>query len=126
MEKLDENVQKQLNELLDLLKKDPVIVEYQRLENKVNHHEGLKKLQEDLEKAQKDAVNFTHYEKFTAAKLANEKADSLKEQLDTHPLVVAYRQALYDANELLQYVTELIETKVNIFLKGSDKDATKD
>lgn len=126
MEKLDENVQKQLNELLDLLKKDPVIVEYQRLENKVNHHEGLKKLQEDLEKAQKDAVNFTHYEKFTAAKLVNEKADSLKEQLDTHPLVVAYRQALYDANELLQYVTELIETKVNIFLKGSDKDATKD
>lgn len=121
-EKMDPQVELALEKLLELLAENEVVQTYQKIAQQVEHHLELKKLEEDIKIAQKEAVNFAHYGKLEAAKQAKQKADALTEKLNQHPLVKEYRQALYEANDLLQYMTCLIEEKVNDALqsKGSD------
>lgn len=121
-EKMDPKVQLALEKLLGLLEENEVVRAYQAVANQVDHHPELKELEEKIKIAQKEAVNFAHYGKLEAAKQAKLEADRLTEALNQHPLVKEYRRTLYEANDLLQYMTLMIEEKVNAALqnKGSD------
>ncbi len=112
-EKLPAEVEEKLQELLALLGENEVIVHYQQLAEKVKNNQELKDLEEAIKVAQKETVNFGHYGQINAAKHAKEKADELTEKFNHHPQVVAYREALYEANDLLQYLTSLIQERVN-------------
>ena len=48
-----------------------------------------------------------------------------KQKFDEHPLVVAYREQLIEANDLVQHVTALIQYRVNEELEGRELNATK-
>ncbi|OJG78339.1 hypothetical protein RV10_GL001573 [Enterococcus pallens] len=90
-----------------------VIRRYQTLKARVDENTSLHTLQEEIQQAQKDAVQFAHYGKPAAEKEALKQADSLTDQLNQHPLVTAYREQLGEANDLLHHLTSMIQTEIN-------------
>lgn len=102
-----------LAELTEMLQKNEVIQRYQVLKQRVDQNQHLQELQEKIKQAQQDAVQFEHYGKPEAQKAALKEADELTQAFDEHPLVVAYREQLIEANDLLQHLTNLIQTSVN-------------
>lgn len=110
---LDKSIQKALDMLGKSLLENEIIQNYRQAEKRVNNHAGLAKLIDQIKVEQKNAVNFAHYGKPEAEKIAIKKADSLTTEFNEHPLVIHYRECLFEANELVQYITNSIETKVN-------------
>lgn len=113
-----------VDRLLELLADHPVIKAYKEIEARVAENERLTAIEEQIKAAQKDAVNFAHYGKPEAEKAAIAQADELKRSYDQQPLVIAYRERLYEANDLVQYVTEAIQRQVNEELE-EDLNASK-
>ncbi|MGX7202796.1 hypothetical protein BCR22_09880 [Enterococcus plantarum] len=109
----DKEINEELTKLLDLLGEDELIQRYKELEEKVQNNEKLTGLVEQIKAAQKDAVQFAHYDKPEAEKDAIKRADELTKEFDEHPLVVAYREQLMEANDLLQHVTDMIQYRIN-------------
>lgn len=123
---LDPQVGAALNTLLQLLGDNDTIKSYQLLAKRIKNNARLAELEEQIKIAQKEAVNFDHYGKVEAARAARTKADELTAEFNTNPLVLAFRESLYEANDLLQYLTGLIEARVNEELTGGIRDdATK-
>lgn len=79
---------------------------------------------EGIKQAQKDAVLFAHYGKPIAEKAAIANAEQLQAEFDAHPLVIHYREVLLEANELLYYVTNFIQSELNDYLE-EEKNASK-
>ncbi|MGY3704659.1 hypothetical protein BW731_07915 [Vagococcus martis] len=109
----DDNIQASMAELLDGLKNHDTIKAYKKIEQRIDEHEGLKQLVEDIKVLQKEAVKFAHYDKPNAEKEAIRQADELQEAFDTHPLVVEYRECLVEANDLLHHLALILQTQVN-------------
>lgn len=110
---IDESIQIELNQLLSLIEENDIIQRYKRLEKKVQANKKLAELTEKIKTAQKEAVQFAHYDKPNAEQEAICQADRLTKEFNEQPLVIAYRQALSEANELLQYITEMIQSQIN-------------
>ncbi|MGX4686843.1 RicAFT regulatory complex protein RicA family protein [Vagococcus sp. JNUCC 83] len=109
----DDNINHSLSELLDSLEKHDTIKAYKKIEKKIDEHDGLKEMVEDIKKLQKDAVKYAHYDKPNAEKEALRQADELQEAFDNHPLVLEYRECLVEANDLLHHLTSLLQNRVN-------------
>lgn len=109
----DKDIDVELNKLIELLEQNEVIQQYKKIDQRVKNNEKLTQLIEEIKKAQKDAVQFAHYEKPLAEQEALKRADELTAQFDEHPLVIAYREQLKEANDLLQHITSMIQREVN-------------
>ncbi|MTD41900.1 hypothetical protein GIX45_25425 [Erwinia sp. CPCC 100877] len=109
----DKRINEELDKLLALIGEDQRIKRYQELESRVQKHVKLNELVEQIKAAQKDAVQFAHYDKPEAERAAIARADALTREFDEHPLVVAYRAQLVEANDLLQHITEMIQYRMN-------------
>ena len=109
----DKKISEELMKLLALIGEDERIERYKKIEEKVQKNEKLTELVEQIKAAQKDAVQFAHYDKPEAEKEAIQRADELTKEFDEHALVVAYREQLIEANDLLQHVTDLIQYRIN-------------
>lgn len=109
----EEKIAKSLDMLLAQLGENEVITSYKEIAQKVDQHEGLKELVESIKAHQKDAVQYAHYDKPEAEKEAIRLANTKQKEFDEHPLVIVYREKLVEANDLLQYVTHLLEKNVN-------------
>ena len=109
----DKKTNEELTKLLALIGEDELIQRYKELEAKVQKNQKLTDLVEQIKAAQKDAVQFAHYDKPEAEKAAIKRADELTKEFDEHPLVVAYREQLMEANDLLQHVTDMIQYRIN-------------
>lgn len=114
----ERQVEKELQALLHQLENHDSIIAYQKIAKKIEAHEGLQELVEEIKQHQKEAVSFAHYDKPEAEKVALRLADEKQQAFDEHPLVIAYRERLVAANELLQYVTQLLERQVNLGLEA--------
>jgi cell fate (sporulation/competence/biofilm development) regulator YmcA (YheA/YmcA/DUF963 family) len=119
----DAAVEAALSHLTALLGENEVIVHYQELQKRVAENDTLQELEEGIKAAQKDAVQFAHYGKPEAEREALKEADRLTKAFDEHPLVVAYREQLYEANDLLQHLTTMIQKEVNAALE--EEESTK-
>lgn len=109
----EETIQSALDNLLEKISDNEIIVSYKQIAEKVDQHEGLKQMVEEIKALQKDAVQFAHYDKPEAEREAIRLADAKQKEFDEHPLVIAYREKLVEANDLLQHVTHSLEKKVN-------------
>lgn len=109
----DDDIQGALTTLLHQLQAYDVIQNYQLIEAQAKDHPALQELIERIKAEQKNVVQFEHYDKPVAAQKALKEADRLQAELENHPLVVSYRHRLIEANELVQYITQRIETTVN-------------
>lgn len=113
-------VEAALSHLTALLGKNEVITRFQQLQKRVEENDTLQQLEEDIKTAQKDAVQYAHYGKPEAEREALKKADRLTQEFDQHPLVVAYREQLYEANDLLQHLTNMIQKEVNAAIEANE------
>ncbi|QCI87315.1 hypothetical protein FE258_00065 [Vagococcus zengguangii] len=120
---MEQTVEAALQDLLAELAENPVIIDYKTIEEQAKNHPKLSELAEAIKFQQKQAVKFAHYGKPVAEQEAIKQADELMREFEDHPLVVTYRQRLIEANDLLQYVTNLIEKEVNIALTLKFEDA---
>lgn len=109
----DKNIEAELDKLLEMLDQNETIQRYKQIEQRVKNNKKLTQLVEEIKQAQKDAVQFAHYGKPTAEQEAIKRADELTAQFDEHPLVVAYREQLSEANDLLQHITAMIQRGIN-------------
>ena len=109
----------ELNRLIEMLGKNEVIVRYQEAEENTKDNRALEQLVETIKSKQKEAAAFEHYAKpAAAAKTAAELAE-LNKQLKDSIAVQQYREALWDANELLENVIGIIQ-------RGIDNAVEKD
>ena len=103
----------ELNRLIEMLGKNEVIVRYQEAEENTKDNRALEQLVETIKSKQKEAAAFEHYAKpAAAAKTAAELAE-LNKQLKDSIAVQQYREALWDANELLENVISIIQRGVD-------------
>ena len=103
----------ELNRLIEMLGKNEVIVRYQEAEENTKDNRALEQLVETINSKQKEAAAFEHYAKpAAAAKTAAELAE-LNKQLKDSIAVQQYREALWDANELLENVISIIQRGVD-------------
>ena len=120
---MEQTVEAALQDLLAELAENSVIISYKKIEEQAKNHPKLLELAEAIKYQQKQAVKFAHYDKPVAEQAAIKQADELMEEFEAHPLVVTYRQQLIEANDLLQYVTNLVEKEVNTALMLKFEDA---
>lgn len=109
----EQAVQEALQRLDQLLEENEIILRYRAIEQRVKENQQIQKLTEDIRQAQKDAVNFAHYGKPEAEKQALAEADRLTKAFNEHPLVIAYRDSLAEADDLIQHITKRIQREFN-------------
>lgn len=119
----DQKIQLSLEQLNQLLADYPAIKEFQEIQKQAKQNPRLLALEEEIKQAQKEAVQFAHYGKPEAEKEAIRKIDALTQEYNQHPVVQLYRESLAQANELLQYVTQTIQKKVNQAIEEGTKHA---
>lgn len=113
-------VEAALSHLTALLGENEIIIRFQQLKKRVEENDTLQELEEGIKAAQKDAVQFTHYGKPEAEREALKEADRLTKEFDQHPLVIAYREQLFEANDLLQHLTNMIQKEVNAAIEADE------
>lgn len=103
----------ELNRLIEILKKNEVIVRYQEAEENTKDNRALEQLVETIKSKQKEAAAFEHYAKPAAAERTAAELAELNKQLKDSIAVQQYREALWDANELLENVISIIQRGVD-------------
>lgn len=99
--------------LIETLKKNEVIVRYQEAEKNIQANRALERLVETIKSKQKEAAAFEHYAKPAAAAKTAAELAQLNKQLEESIAVQQYREALWDANELLENVIGIIQRGVD-------------
>ena len=103
----------ELNGLIEILKKNEVIIRYQEAEENIQGNRALEQLVETIKSKQKEAAAFEHYAKPAAAAKTAAELAQLNKQLEESIAVQQYREALWDANELLENVIGIIQRGVD-------------
>ena len=106
-------IQKEVRKLTKLLRENETIIRYKELEEKIQQNQYLAELREKIKQAQKEAVHFAHYDKPAAEQEAIKRADQFMKEFDQHPLVIAYRKQLLEADDLLHHLTTMIQEEIN-------------
>ncbi|WP_207942147.1 hypothetical protein DOK78_000792 [Enterococcus sp. DIV2402] len=118
-------IQQELTVLLDLLAEHEIIKEFKKVQKKARQNAHLKEIEEAIKRAQKDAVQYAHYGKPEAERQAIARINELNKEYAEHPLVIAYREKLMEANDLLHYVTTSLQQQVNQAIEEEETNASK-
>lgn len=118
---LDPAVRSALEDLDAAIAKHSVIADYQKIERQVLNNGHLTQLQDELKAVKKDIVTFQKIDKPKAAAAAKAKADQIEQALANDPLTIAYRQSLYEADEILEYITQRLETQLQTTMAEKDQ-----
>lgn len=118
-------VSEELDKMIELLKKHEAILRYQRMEKVVAQNSTLDKLVEDIKKKQKEAAAFEYYDKPLAAKKIADELAALNRQLKENITVQQYRDALWDANEILENTVAIIQNEVDAVINKEDTGSNK-
>jgi cell fate (sporulation/competence/biofilm development) regulator YmcA (YheA/YmcA/DUF963 family) len=118
-------VAQELAELQQLLAQHPVVQEFHTIQQRAQNNPKLQTLEEAIKQTQKEIVQYEHYDKPEAKKDALRRVAELTQEYDQHPLVVAYREVLQEADELLHYVTTEIQKQVNKAIEEEEAHASE-
>nr|WP_321293639.1 YlbF family regulator [uncultured Trichococcus sp.] len=110
----------ELHRLIEILKKNEVIVRYQKAEENIKENRALEQLVEAIKSKQKEAAAFEHYAKPAAAEKTVAELAELNKQLKDSVAVQQYREALWDANELLENVIGIIQRGVDAAIEKEE------
>lgn len=115
-----------LEQLTESLAAHETIRSFKRIKEKIEKNQHLQELEEKIKTAQKEAVNFAHYGKPEAEKAAIAAANRYTAEFEEQPLVIAYREKLLEANDLLHFVTDSLQRQVNETIEEEKPNASKD
>ena len=118
-------VNEELDKMIELLKGHEAILRYQKMEKVVAQNSTLDKLVEDIKKKQKEAAAFEYYDKPLAAKKIADELAALNRQLKENITVQQYRDALWDANEILENTVAIIQNEVDAVINKEDTGSNK-
>lgn len=110
---IEKQVDEELDKLIALLQKKEEIIRYQQMEKEVQENDWLDKLVETIKDKQRDLVNFEYYEKPEAYQATLKELDRLNKELDENITVKAYKDSLWEANEVVQLLFSKIEAAAN-------------
>lgn len=118
-------VNEELDKMIGLLKGHDAILRYQTMEKVVAQNSSLGKLVEDIKKKQKEAAAFEYYDKPMAAQKIADELAALNKQLKENITVQQYRDALWDANEILENTVAIIQNEVDAVMDKEDNGSNK-
>lgn len=110
---IEKKVDEELDKLIALLQKKEEIIRYQQMEKEVQENDWLDELVETIKDKQRDLVNFEYYEKPEAYQATLKELDRLNKELDENITVKAYKDSLWEANEVVQLLFSKIEAAAN-------------
>ncbi|APZ48891.1 hypothetical protein BW721_03905 [Jeotgalibaca sp. PTS2502] len=110
---IEKQVDEELDKLIALLQKKEEIIRYQQMEKEVQENDWLDELVETIKDKQRDLVNFEYYEKPEAYQATLKELDRLNKELDENITVKAYKDSLWEANEVVQLLFSKIEAAAN-------------
>lgn len=109
---MDDKLQYEFDQLLSIIQEQTAYKEFIEAKEKIQTSD-IQTLLNDIEMAQKNSVHFNHYHKDKAYQQNEGHIDRLYQQLNTHDMVCQYRDSLYEANDLLHYITTTLEEGIN-------------
>ncbi|MDY0316596.1 MAG: YlbF family regulator [Acholeplasmatales bacterium] len=101
-------------ELFKLIKEDPLVVEYQKLENIVNSDNNLKKAVGELFDMQQRIVQLKYIDKLQMAEKLENDYRVKRALIETNPVIHNYLILQDEVNELLKSIKEIIEDGLQI------------
>lgn len=110
---IEKQVDEELDKMIALLQKKEEIIRYQQMEKEVQENDWLDELVETIKDKQRDLVNFEYYEKPEAYQATLKELDRLNKELDENITVKAYKDSLWEANEVVQLLFSKIEAAAN-------------
>lgn len=118
-------INEELDKMIGLLKEHEAIRRFQKMEKVVSQNSTLATLVEDIKAKQKEAAALEYYEKPMAAKKITEELAQLNKQLQENITVQQYRDALWDANEILENIVGIVQNEVDTAISKEDSDINK-
>lgn len=100
------------NELAKMLAETEEVAFFRQAELQINENEKVQNLIKKIKLLQKESVNLQHYQKFEALRDNENKIDQLMDELDNIPLVKEFKQSQSEVNDLLQYISNSISSRV--------------
>ncbi len=104
--------------LIELIRNNPEIKRYKKIESYINSHNDLKEKFNQLKLVQKQLVNAKHIGKKEAIASFQEQYDAIYQSIEEYPLMSDYLALQSDINEMLQSVVQILE-------EGLEKDFEK-
>lgn len=101
-------------ELFKLIKEDPLVVEYQKLENIVNSDNNLKKAVGELFDMQQQIVQLKYIDKLQMAEKLENDYRVKRALIETNPVIHNYLILQDEVNDLLKLIKEIIEDGLQI------------
>jgi cell fate (sporulation/competence/biofilm development) regulator YmcA (YheA/YmcA/DUF963 family) len=102
-----------VDDLAQKIQAQDYVQQFQALEAKLMARQDLKQQEEEMKALQKEAILLKQIKKYEAYRVTMAQAVALEDELMAEPLVQHYRAKMQDVNDLLQHLTDHIQTKVN-------------
>lgn len=112
-EDMEDKVREELNVLVQQLKTKEEILRYKVAERAVEENDWIQETVEKIKHKQKELVNFQYYDKPQAFQEVKRELDQLNAELEGNISVEAYRNALWEANEIVQLLFQRLQTAVD-------------
>lgn len=106
-------IDKKIDELINLFNNDEVIKRYKEIENSLNENEYVKMKIEEFRKYQRKIVIYESKNK-EIPKEVNDRYELLYNELLEIPIYNEYLLLQQEINDLIQTVTNIIETELNL------------
>lgn len=110
--KIEETIDYELEVLIDLLQKKEEIARYRKIEEQIEKNETLHILISQIKEKQKELVHFEYYEKPNAYQNTLKELNKFNQLLDENISIQAYKDSLWQANEIVQMLFEQIQDAV--------------
>lgn len=110
---MEERVECALQKVKESLSQQPQVLRYHDLDKQIMERDDLADLNDAILHAQKELTLLEYFAKEQAAMEKNEEWQKLKQELSASDLFYEYQDAVYEVNELMQYITKRIENEIN-------------
>lgn len=124
--RIEKSVDQEVEKLIAILHQREEIVGYREVEKQLEKNEEIHAYIELIKEKQKEIVNLQYYEKPRAYQKALKELNGLRKQLDENISVQAYKESLWEANEIVQILFKKMQDAVGeISIEGGGEIAAK-
>lgn len=100
---------KHKDELLEMIKEDPIVKEYKRLEEIINTDKTLLHALLELQNLQQQLINLKTFEKHQMASKIEMEYNEKRRQLEQNPVLDNYLTLQEEVNELIKHIEEIFD-----------------
>lgn len=108
-----EDILAKAGELAELISTSEEVQLFRKAEEKIQGHERVQSLIQQIKKKQKEIVAFETFQNQDMVAKIEREIEELQEEIDSIPLVAEFQQSQSDINYLLQLVVSVIHDTVS-------------